>query len=83
MPWMNYKTIYLKIAPKSTNIIVCGDFNLPHTSWPEGNAAPGSNSDKKSIISNLQEFSQNFFMAQIISEQTHRWKCIGPCTDKQ
>ena len=66
------QNILIENCNKSTNIIVCGDFNLPHASWPEGNAASGSNSDEQTMISNLQEFSQNFFMTQIISEPTHK-----------
>ena len=61
-----------KSTTTSSNIILCGDFNLPHTSWPDGNPAPGANPDERQMIRHLKSFAQNFFLSQLITDSTHK-----------
>ena len=56
----------------SPTIILCGDFNLPHISWPDGNPGQGANPDERIMIWSLKSFSQNFFLTQVITEPTHK-----------
>lgn len=56
----------------SPTVILCGDFNLPHTSWPDGNPGQGASPDERIMIWSLKSFSQNFFLTQMITEPTHK-----------
>lgn len=53
------------------NIIMCGDFNLPHANWVDGSTIPGATNDEKEMVKILSSFANDFFMTQIINEPTH------------
>ena len=52
-------------------MIMCGDFNLPHANWKDNleNKAP---KEKKAMILAVNELSINFGLNQCISESTHK-----------
>ena len=58
--------------PKPTpDIIMCGDFNLPHASWPEGKIKPGASTDEQFMIEYLMTFINEFYFTQEILTPTH------------
>ena len=54
------------------NIIMLGDFNLPHIQWPFCTATKGASRDEKQMIETLNDFMDNLFLTQYISESTHK-----------
>ena len=53
-------------------IIMCGDFNLPHADWTNGSVLPGASSDERSMIEKLFEFCEEHFLFQLIAGPTQR-----------
>ena len=59
--------------PKPTpDIIVCGDFNLPHAIWPEGAVKSGATTDERIMIEDLVTFKNEFYLSQEIMIPTHK-----------
>ena len=56
----------------SPDIIMGGDFNLPHVQWPEGEPTPGTTYDEKLMITSLKEFCTDLCLTQMISKPTHK-----------
>ena len=54
------------------NIILAGDFNLPHTSWPSGTPKQGASQAEKTMIQTMTALSEQHFLTQIIEEPTHQ-----------
>ena len=54
------------------NILIAGDFNLPHTSWPACSPEVGAPVDERNMINLLSEFCSQHFLFQLINEPTHR-----------
>ena len=52
--------------------VICGDFNLPHVAWPEGEAGTGAIKDEKAMIQDLKYLSDEFFLFQQVQESTHK-----------
>ena len=57
-------------APTS-NILVAGDFNLPHTTWPDCTPKSGASADEKRMIEQLSNFCSQHFLVQVIDQPTH------------
>ena len=55
----------------SPNIFLCGDFNLPHASWPDGSAIPGCPTSERQMLESLVQLQNEFFMNQYITTSTH------------
>ena len=53
-------------------LIMCGDFNLPHALWSSRAISPGATSDEKTMIELTQNFADDHFMSQLISGPTQR-----------
>jgi len=53
------------------DIIIGGDFNLPHISWPECLPTQGCAKDERDMIEVLRQFSNEMLLTQIIREPTH------------
>ena len=53
------------------DILIGGDFNLPHTQWPECSPSLGSNKDERDMINTLSKFSNELLLTQIINQPTH------------
>ena len=52
--------------------IFCGDFNLPHATWPQAVAKTGASGDEKTMINDLSQLCDEFFLTQCIESATHR-----------
>ena len=55
----------------SPNIIICGDFNIPHVSWPIGSPTTGSSTMEKEMLKGISELSNEHFLSQQIMCPTH------------
>ena len=51
---------------------MCGDFNLPNLSWPDGTPKPGTNRDKLGMITDLKDLTDEYFLFQQIHKPTHK-----------
>ena len=54
------------------DILLCGDFNLPHAVWPEGAIRTGASQEERIMIGDLVDIAQEFFLFQLITQSTHR-----------
>ena len=54
-------------------VIMCGDFNLPHLEWPSGTVRPGASQDEKSMVQLLEDLTNDHFLFQQITGSTHRF----------
>ena len=63
----------IEAQPAATpNIIISGDFNLPHTIWPACAPSCGASSQEQKMINLTANFMARHFMTQIVNELTHR-----------
>ena len=53
------------------DILLLGDFNLPHMDWNEGKIRAGAAADERRMINLLQNFTDENFLFQQINEPTH------------
>ena len=60
-----------KTTTPTPNLVICGDFNLPHYSWKDGSNLPGVFADEKIMLEALKKFSDDFFLHQHICQPTH------------
>ena len=60
-----------EIGDPQPNMIICGDFNIPHVSWSEMALRPGALSHEKTIFKLLSEFVEEHFLKQQILCPTH------------
>ena len=54
------------------DIIVGGDFNLPHVKWPDGSPLPGASTEEQLMLNFLNEISNTLFLHQLVAEPTHK-----------
>ena len=54
------------------DILLCGDFNLPHATWPDGLAGPGSSADERIMLRALMDIAGEFFLQQVIEKPPHK-----------
>ena len=62
----------LSIGSPTPNIIVGGDFNLPHTQWNNCTPAKGCPKREKLMIWSLHDFVGTFGLHQVVSQPTHK-----------
>ncbi len=64
----------LNELPKPTpTIIIGGDFNLPHASWPSGTPGADAQKGERDMIYHMSDFAEDFHLIQCIPMQaTHR-----------
>ena len=64
---------HIKNLPTPTpNIVIQGDFNLPHAIWESDETAPNCPGDEKKMIRDLQDVAMNHFLVQLIEGATHQ-----------
>ena len=64
---------FLKSLPSPTpDIILMGDFNLPHGDWISGECKSGATSDEQEMVKSLYELTLEHFLIQQIDCATHR-----------
>ena len=64
--------LYSSLASPTPNIIMAGDFNLPHATWPEGLPKPGATPDERNMLELLTSMCAEHFLTQLSTEPTHR-----------
>ena len=63
----------LKSLPTPTpDILMMGDYNLPHANWLTGLCSSGASADEQEMVTILYEFCLEFFLVQQIEGATHR-----------
>ena len=60
------------ISSPMPEVLVCGDFNLPHAIWPEGTAGLRSTRDEQTMLRDLKDVANEWFLIQQIELPTHR-----------
>ena len=63
--------IFMQLPKPTPDIIMCGDFNLPHAIWPEGSLKAGASTDEQIMINDLMMFKNEFYLTQEILKPTH------------
>ena len=63
--------VFMQFPKPTPDIIMCGDFNLPHAIWPEGNLKVGASTDEQLMIKDLLMFKNEFYLTQEIAKPTH------------
>ena len=63
--------ILSELENPAPNVIICGDFNLPHVSWPEAKNMPGASPQEREMLECLSGFLDEHFLKQHISTPTH------------
>ena len=72
-PFLDELDQVLSQLPKPTpNIILTGDFNMPHASWPAGSPTSGASLDEKKMLELISNFCTRHFLVQVVEEPTHR-----------
>ena len=59
----------LEILP---DIVICGDFNLPHIKWPEGDPLPKASKEERKMIELVNELCNDLCLSQLITSATHK-----------
>lgn len=62
----------IDLGTPTPDIIMGGDFNLPHTQWPHCSSRSGCPRAEKEMIETLKNFSNQFCMMQIVDLPTHK-----------
>ena len=65
------KSSLSSLADPSPNIFFCGDFNLPHATWPDGNSSPGCSTPEKNMLESLLQLQNEHFLNQHVTTGTH------------
>ena len=61
-----------ELATPTPEVVICGDFNLPHVKWPESKCRTGVSTDERKMLDQLTELSNNHFLSQHICKATHK-----------
>ena len=56
----------------SPDILLCGDFNLPHISWPEAIPTKKATKEVRIMLEDLEEITSEHFLLQYITKPTHK-----------
>ena len=70
-PLARAKSLISELSP-TPDIIMGGDFNLPHASWPEGTPTIGATNGEKVMLNSLNELCNDLFLTQHVTEPTHK-----------
>ena len=65
------KTSLSGLPDPTPNVMFCGDFNIPHSSWPNGSATTGSSTAEKEMLESLSVLKNEHFLSQYITTPTH------------
>ena len=63
--------VFMHLPKPTPDIIMCGDFNLPHVVWPEGNLKLGASTDEQLMVKDLLNLKNEFYLAQEVTKPTH------------
>ena len=63
----------LRSLPSPTpDIVMVGDYNLPHADWMTGDCLPGASKDEQEMVKNLFNLTMDHLLTQQIDQPTHR-----------
>ena len=71
IPLNRAKNVISALTP-TPDVIMGGDFNLPHASWPDGTPENGATIDERSMLNTLNNFCNELFLSQYVSQPTHK-----------
>ena len=60
------------LSSPSPDVILCGDFNLPHVLWPEGTVKPGATKEERIMAQDLLSLVNEHYLFQQSMHPTHR-----------
>ena len=58
-------------SPPAPDIVIMGNFNLPHGDWSSGESSQGD------MVRALNELTSNHFLVQQVVSNTQRWRHAG------
>ena len=61
-----------ELPTPTPEIVLCGDFNLPHVKWPEGNSRTTISTDERKMLEQITDLTNNHFLSQYICKSTHK-----------
>ena len=71
--FLNHLDCALKDLPTpSPEVLLCGDFNLPHANWDRGVCKTGATTDEKRMVEDLLNLATEHVLLQVVNEPTHR-----------
>ena len=56
----------------SPDVIMCGDFNMPHVNWPDATPTKKTTKEVKLMLEDLDELIAELFLLQYITKATHK-----------
>ena len=56
----------------SPDIFLCGDFNLPHVTWPIGEIKGSATNEERLMLETLKGIMDEFFLKELIVTPTHK-----------
>ena len=59
-------------SPTTADIVIMGDFNLPHGDWSGGKSAQGATGDEGDMVRALNELTSSHFLVQQVECPTHK-----------
>ena len=59
-------------SPPAPDIVIMGDFNLPHGDWSGGESAQGATGDEGDMVRALNELTSSHFLVQQVECPTHK-----------
>ena len=63
----------LRALPTPTpDIVLMGDYNLPHADWLTGECSPGACRDEQNIVKSLYDLALEHFLTQEVDQPTHK-----------
>lgn len=72
-PYLTKLKKLLKSLPSPTpDVIMMGDFNLPHADWVSGQCSSGASTDEQEMVAALYELTLEHFLVQQYDTATHR-----------
>ena len=60
-----------ELPTPAPNVFLCGDFNIPHSSWPDCSPKSGATTQEKEILTKLSELRSEHFLTQHVTIPTH------------
>ena len=60
-----------ELPTPAPNVFLCGDFNIPHSSWPDCSPMSGATTQEKEILAQLSELRNEHFLTQHDAIPTH------------
>ena len=64
-------------SPPAPDIVIMGDFNLPHGDWSGVESAKGATGDEGCMVRALNELTSSHFLVQQVVSNTQRWRHVG------